>query len=415
VKTDQIFWGIWAVVVLAAGAVYLFVVSPMRDENRKLLREKQFLAARFLPLEETKRIQRVCAKSKADRARFKLTKVKLQDGDAEQKRPFDTKLWKLYPLSRNLARIPNRNFVDGKRDEDKALSAARRKFEAKLSKHNFAVNPKTDFKPVPPPFDKDANMTMERLLSSTSAVREGDKARFREWVDKEDKQIDATFQAAAKDCFFKPQTADLLNPNNRGLRWLDDGRVTGFINESGHMAVVLKRLMLRRQILMAVARAKAVVQRLKKINGGARESANPEPRGVERVIRLYFDRRYGAPAPKRVPYKPEKVELTVSCHLAVVPALLRQLEAIGAKRDPGSERLEQVRPFAFWVHEVRIKRPAGWPEATHSVGEVNSELAGSYGRYLEWPVTVFISGVVPEFDPKNDPEPKRKPRKKGKK
>jgi hypothetical protein len=394
VKKDQIFWIVWAVVVLGAGAFYFFVVSGMRERNKELLQEKRFLAARFVQVkDETARIKKMYA-TKSKEEKKKYAKVKLQEGDTERKlSSVDPILWRLYPLTQNLKLIPNKNFVAEKKNEDAALKAARADFIKRMGKYQFAVKP-GDFKPPPP----------DELRDRTMAL-------FREWARDEDLRIDKEFKKKGRGIEYNPQTADLLTPTNRGPRWMDDGRVTGYMEKQSDRHKVLYRLLLRRQILMALARTRADVRRLKL--GADRKTEEParEPRVVDKLISLRFvDQRTMA---KGFPYKPERVELTVSCQVGVLPALLRELEAIGARRNVGSDRLEQIRPFAFWAEEVQIKRPTSWPEGMTGSAEISSERASEYGRYFEWPVTVFISGVVPQFDQNLDPEPKAKGRPRG--
>jgi hypothetical protein len=89
------------------------------------------------------------------------------------------------------------------------------------------------------------------------------------------------------------------------------------------------------------------------------------------------------------------IEIEVSCHLGVVPALLREFETVGQRR--------KDRPYAFWVEKLVIRRAAGWPGSAEVAGEVKSDARN--GRYDEWPVVVRIAGAIPEFTDKHDPEP----------
>ncbi len=369
-KQDQIFWGIWAAVVLGAVAVYYFVVADMRAKNKQLLEAKVNLASRFVPLPDSTRAY---------------------------KESYDKELRELYPLARNLKDIPNDNLRAAKVKEDEGLNGARIAFLKKLTDpktgRNFRFDPQRDFSPSPPPVANDPTM-----------------GSFREWVQNEQRSIDEAFAKFGKGIEMEERKSDLLAPANKGVRWELDGRVNGYIDNPQDRARVLYRLLLRRQILMAIARTRAQVSRVKIRPDGKGEEPVLEPRRVGKIIAFEFvDRDLRVPG---MPYKRHRVWLTVSCHLAVVPKLLGELEVIGCRRNPGTGRLEQVRPFAFWAEEVSIKRPGSWPAAALATKDMNSERLTEYGRYLEWPVKVFISGVVPEFDAALDPAPRAKKSKK---
>jgi hypothetical protein len=353
-------------VVLGAVGFYYFVVADMRTKNADLLKAKVDLAARFLPLDGAKRTF---------------------------KKPYDDKLRGLYPLTlaRHLRDIPNDNLKKARIEEDKGLSAARLAFIRKLTDpktgRNFRFDAQRDFRPPPPLAIKDPTM-----------------GSFREWVQDEEKGIDTAFAMLGKGIEIELRKSDLLAPNNQGVRWELDGRVNGYIEKPKDRPKVLYRLLLRRQILMAIARTKARVSRVKIKPDGLGEEPVLEARRVGKIIAFEFwDQNLRVSG---MPYKRHRVRLTISCHLAVVPALLGELEAIGCHRDPRTGRLEQKRPFAFWAEEVSIKRPDSWPTVLLGNRDMNSERLTEYGRYLEWPVTVFISGVVPEFEAALDPAPK---------
>ncbi len=421
---DYISWSILGAAVLVGVVVYLVVIGPMRAENRKLIEDKRFLAARFTPVKVedssgekrnlTDGIKQLASGRKAKRRKMskkdvvKLQKkllgipeetkkedIPIEDMERVKVQAWDKKLYRLYPLSSNRKKLPSPKLEKAKRAEDKALGAARLDFVKKhFSARSFRVDPAKDFKPGPP----------DHI------------GLFREWVKAEDKRIDDAFLAAGKGIEFKllKDQVKLFTPG-RKLNWLNDGRVTGWIADGRTKTPrdkVLKRLVLRRQILMALARARASVRRLKRVGGAdgeVKEKEETETRGLDKIVSLVFKEPssgFGTGRRRKVPYAPNKVELTVSCHLAVVPALLRELEAIGKVRDQKSGELVQQRPFCFWAGNMAVTRVTGWPAALSGSRDLNSERA--YGRYFEWPVKVVISGVIPEFNQKLDPVPRRK-------
>jgi len=385
-RKDQIFWGIWAAVILGAGAAYYLFVDGMRSENELLIEKKVQLASRFMRIGKKKR---------------RSYRYDGPDKDfAKKLRTLDGKLKGLYPLTANLGKVPNDNLVRARREEDGKLSAARKAFVAVLTDpktgRSFKVDTAKDFTPKPPALQRDPTMAL-----------------FRQWVQHQQEKTDRAFKKAGKGIQVTFREAKLLDPASKGVRWLDDGRVNGYIESAEDRNKVLYRLLLRRKILMAIARSQAVVWRRKPRADGRKDQPVREPRRVGRIIGLRFVDEPGKSSSAR-PYVANRIELTVSCHLAVVPALLRELESIGSRVIPGKGGLEQERPFAFWVDELRVKRPRNWPETSGS-GEINTERLAEYGRYLEWPVTAFISGTVPEFKESLDPEPRDKAKKRKKK
>jgi len=373
VNKDQIFWVVWGVVVLAGVVFYFTVVGPTREENQKVIDKKNKLAARFRPVTLV-----------VDGKTSDLTKEIIRKKPLE----VDKEIFHLYPLDRNLRRIPSDRFVKAKKEEDGYLHGARQTFvDGGFKAYSFLVNPQTDFHKPP---------------------EEGAIQLFRQWVADEDKRIDKAFREAAGGGIEMTQSKRSLDTPGAPLTWLDDGAVTGFI-EPRNKVEVLRRLVLRRQFLLAVARAKASVPALKRKGEGeeAQDVRVDLERRVERITSLSFS---GGKAGRRgkLPYEAHRVRLEVSCHLAVAPALLRELEAIGSNFQLGSGKVDGKRPFTFWADTVYVRRPMGWPSTLGASGEVHSGNLGSnrYGRYLEWPVTVLISGVVPAFRPNElDPAP----------
>ncbi len=386
---DQIFWVVWGVVVAAAGGFYVFKVRTMQADNEKLLKEKRYLAARFMDgLKETKWIQREAA-PKSEQNRY----GKGDPEAAEFKRDYDKKLYKLYPLAnaKNIRNVPNptRKKDIQKLDQDlKAVAVGLSK--ELLAKYNFKVNPQTDFgvDDVPPEADN--------------------PRRFREWVGRQNTKTDAMVLEIGKGISFDLKTQDReLAKQGYRLAWLSDGSVTGWIPDEitdGRQTVraadhqmVLRRLVLRRELLMALCQVSADVPRriaIKDRTGKfVKEEVRVENRRIDRILRIAFST--GKKSRKdRKPYLPHGVELEVSCHLALVPALLRELETIGSKRG---------RPFTFWVDRCVIRRASGWPLAAAGSGDLNPDT--KYGRENEWPVVVLVAGVVPEFDVSLDPQP----------
>ncbi len=378
-KKDQIFWGIWAAVVLGAGAVYYFVVIGMETDNQELLKKKVQLASRLMPLGKT-------------------------HGEAfkADNQSFDAKLKGLYPLTTHLKRIPTNSLVTARVKADANLKKARKEFVRAFTDpktgRNFVVKP-SDFNPRPP-----------------DAVSDPTMALFRQWVQAQQARTDEAFLKAGKGIQVTLREAKLLDPANKNVRWMDDGRVNGYIERAADRKRVLYRLLLREKVLMAIARTRAPVRRRKPRVDGKGETPILEPRKVGRIVSFRFvEQGRGRRKGRALPYSPNRMELTVSCHLAVVPALLRELESIGSRVVPGAGSLEQQRPFAFWADELRIRRPKNWPETGGGSSEINSERLAEYGRYLEWPITAVISGTVPEFNQALDPEPSAKSSKKKKK
>jgi hypothetical protein len=377
-------------VIAAAGGFYVFKVREMQTENEKLLKEKRYLAARFMDgLDETKWIQRATAPKKEQKLYGKGNPEA-----AEFKRDYDKKLYKLYPLAnpKNIRNVPNptRKKDIQKLDEDLKAAAVSLSKEL-LAKYNFKVNPKTDFgvNDIPP----GAN----------------NPRRFREWVGRQNAKTDAMLMEIGKGISFDLK-ADERELSRQGYRlaWLSDGSVTGWIPDEtkpGGIQVVrpadhkmvLRRLVLRRELLMALCQVSADVPRriaLKDRNGRfVKEEVRVENRRIDRILRIGFSTGKKSRKPRK-PYLPHGVQLEVGCHLALVPALLRELETIGGKRG---------RPFTFWVERCVIRRASGWPLAAAGSGDLNPDV--KYGRENEWPVVVLVDGVVPEFDVELDPQP----------
>jgi hypothetical protein len=380
VKKDHIFWIVWGVVVLGAGAFHVFSVSPLREKNATLNKEKTYLASRFIGLEETRRLQWLCA-SPAERKAMKLPKA--TDEDAKYKRDFDPKLWRKYALGTNIRSVPNPTLLRDVKALDAKLREVRAAFaRERLAEYSFAVKEDSDFGPRGKP--------------------PGNPLNFKYWVRDEDNATDGAFQAAAGEVKLELQEAQLIDPTE-SLRWMSDGRVTGIIpevqNPDGTSSVqpaarkrILRRLVLRRELLLALTRVHADVERCipitdrtGQLTGERRETVN---RGIDRIASLTF---LPPPGGRRgVPYVEHRIDLTVECHLAVLPALMEELESIGTERK---------RPFTFWVEKCVIRRASGWPISAGGTGPEK------HGRSDEWPVSAYVSGIVPEFNEKLDREP----------
>jgi hypothetical protein len=330
-----------------------------------------------------------------DQGKSLSSKVHTLDKGEETKR-FDNLLRGLYPLTapEHLSSIPTQSLINARQKEDALLKRARAGFVSALlhpvSGYSLGVNPQKDFSPPPPPLAQDTTMAL-----------------FRQWVQNQQRAMDESFLKQAKGIEIDFQKSKLLDPSVKGLRWMKDMRVNGYIESSKDRRRVLYRLLLRREILGAVARTRAEVRRIKPRADRRGEQTVVEPRRIGRVLSLRFlDERGRKRTGPRLPYAPNRIEIKVSCHLGVVSALLRELETIGGRNGA------RQRAFAFWADELVIKRPAHWPTVSMAGTEVNSERLAEYGRYLEWPVTALITGTVPEFRQELDPEPRSGRRKK---
>ena len=421
-----IFWVVWVAVVAGAGVAYFTLVHPKVGENQTKLEHRDLLAARLTELKKTTSgLEEPSAKIRSIAG--KLARNEKLSAVEEKEKPqlfpenlvpgeVDARICYLYPLHNNLRNIPNASFVDAKKKEDEDLLAERERFVKRFGTMQFAVDtalaPKTnkDFDPAPP----------------------ADPDIFRQWVmgkDGQDRKIDQLFEEKAGKGGIKVCESRIGAPGT-SCDWLDDGRCSGYIDDRSREQV-LKRLVLRKLILMAVARAEAPVNTLvkekydkdKKKLDQQWDRVNRRVQMVEVLTFLEGDlqvsdpgkgfqaarnSRFGMaslqpPAKEKIPYRPNGFSLRVKCHLAVVPALLRELETIGQpdKSDPEKE----VRPFTCWVERLLVERPTGRPDWRQE-DPVPRDLPVDGGhRYLEWPVSVDILAVVPKFEEKEDPAP----------
>jgi hypothetical protein len=419
VKKGQIFWIAWAAVVAAIGAFYFFVVYPKSSENSALYATQGGLAARFLPGEALTKdiIKEAEAVAAGKRPPGKVTLL------AE-----DKLLWGIYPLSNNLKKIPNEFTAKAKRDEDKALVEERGRFVERFKDYQFSV---------------DLTLAPGKNRDFPEKAPPGDVDLFMDWVTRDDGQDARTdkeflkiIAEREKDGEKKSAPVIIFQKSRAGGQpeWLEDGRFSGTVTRDEFPKVrpeILKRLVLRRLVLTALAQAEARVATLQMNPEGVKKGSvapqwKPVVRRVQFIEKISFldakrfvqERRArlggSVAVPKEVPlpYRATGVELRVKCHAAVVPALLKKLEEIGADHN---------RPFAFWVERLAVQRAPGkpdWePKESKADGEAKGEaksalpdpLPVDFGyRYGEWPVSVDILGVIPEFDETLDPLPTAK-------
>ena len=355
---DRIFWIGWAVVVIAGAVFYFAAVSSKKAASAAVIEKKNKLAARFVPLKD---------KNNED--------IKWKGGEGL---PADKVINHLYPLQNNRTKIPNEQFVEARKEEDKALKAERTSFVKDMERGftatcHFNFDDQKDFHAPP-----EANLR-----------------RFREWVKDEDLDVDKAFlEASGGRIVFKTfeESVNLVSETTR-LRWLGDGRITGGIQDTDRDKVKY-RLSLRRRLLLALARTQADVY-LRSVDARTGDVKKElVKRGIDEVLALNLDVR--AVKDPRAPFARNRVEIEVLCHPGVVAAMLRELESIGTAEN---------RPFTFWAETVHMERPSGWP----TVGDwtVKPGSKGKYGFHGEWPVKVTVMGIVPQFDPdKLDKEPK---------
>jgi hypothetical protein len=417
VNKGVIFWIIWVAVVAVAGAFYFAAVKPKLDENQTKIEHRDLLAARLTELDKTGKIKTLAPKlatrdkfSPEDKKLFPENLVPTED---------DQRIAYLYPLLKNRAEIPNERKAKYKKEEDEKLVAERKRFVGEFGGMQFALNAfldgerkiKTarDFDPDPP----------------------ADPDLFRQWVmgrEGQDHKIDEAFEKAMGGKGTIKLCESRMGLPGGSCDWLEDGRCSGYIEEKKEVREqVLKRLVLRRVILNAVARAQAQVITLQDESYDEKtnklvQQKKPETRRVQSVESLVFldgdsrvnDSAKGFQAARNtrfsmgalpqlarepVPYRPNGYNLRVKGHLAVVPALMRELERISEA---------ESRPFACWVERVLIERPAGKPD-WKADDPVPQEIPIDGGtRYHEWPVSVDLLVVVPEFDEKMDPLPEIK-------
>jgi hypothetical protein len=312
-----------------------------------------------------------------------------------------------YPLGSNLSRIPGKadpkkgakpgeiSAAEARKREKDLLVDERKAFVTEsFTKQSFSVMKlENEFSP-PPPVDRDVFIQKWLMGDEGQDVKidlEFEKLMNERPIDKfpTDTKYMVVYQAA---------------PAPGGSpQWLLDGRCSGYVATEEDRQLVYKRLVLRRLVLRAVARAKAPTLRPE---GDTYAKPAEVVRGVDKVLELkwlnhdeylalrssrYVSSNLAPPQKEPVPYQILGIEMRVQCQLAVAPALLGELENIG--------RVEN-RPFAFWAECVFIERPHGKPEwKPGAVFDMPKTLPYDYGyRYREWPVEVFIRGVVPQFD-----------------
>jgi hypothetical protein len=415
VNKDRIFWGVWGAVVLGAGAWYVFVVSPLRADNAGIQEEKLALAVRFVLPDSMVSDEGVDPKAKKDPRVGKREQVKRLIGSKAQ--PADKLIADLYPLadSSNLRNIPSEEFVKVAADRVELLRETRSGMAEVLREASLEADDTARI------FPEEGKIPVDPRLG-------------RESIRRIDLQTDRMLVEAAPEMevSFRESKAPLRDDP---LQWLDDGRVSGYVKDSGvldpeEMWKVLRRLALRRAVLMAVARARAQVPAIAAMGRG--DVPVLQVRTVEKLVSLNFiddpaedaavrallgemekerEKKSGQdgagagrskagtffPKTDPRPFLAHRFDLKVSCHPSVVPVLLQEL---GSMRQPG-----KARPLAFWATRVSVARPAGWPDLLAARAEVSAERLKNFGRYFEWPVTVHISGVVPEFNKRLDPEP----------
>lgn len=386
---NHFFWAGWALVVIATGVVYYVVVYPKAVEFGEIRTKQAKLYARLTDRgDDTKNVI-----AEAGRKQPKK-RPKADDGDQAILDWVDPLIRQYYPLSRNLKELPGNagkgapanevSKAKAREIERSLLVAEREGFVRELfARQNFSVDPMKEFVPPPP----------------------GDPELFKQWLmgrDGQDVKIDREFESMMDGR--KCQAVEEARPQGSGgPQWLIDGRCSGHVNE-GDRQLVFQRLVLRRLVLRAVARAKASA-----LAPQDKTYANPKEalRGVERVLEVKWlghdeyvtarDYRFHSagltpPARDVAPYRCVGIELKVLCHLAVVPSLLGELENIGSAEN---------RPFAFWAEGISIERARGkpdWRPGTILGGRPEVPPAGFGDRYHEWPVEVSIRGVVPQFD-----------------
>ena len=394
ITKNQVFWVLWIVVMAAVGGAYYFLVLPKTTDFRALADKQKQMAARMWKKKEKTEFKPITDKIVAA-ARNKPWGKKPPAGEgAEKLMPWtDALIWSYYPLDQNLGDIPGKGAgaPEGRMAKDRAvqerrklLGEEREVFVKELfANQNFMASVK-EFTPPPP--DHRDSFCVEWLMDPKSG---------------QDAKIDQEFEelmGGRKCLMIYPAT-----PVPGGSpQWLPDGRCSGYVNEADR-PLVYRRLVLRRLILRAVARANAAALVPK---GETYSVPDEKPRRVEGVTEIkwlshaeYISLREGrfvsnaitAPVKEPLPYQITGVELRVVCHLAVVPALLGELESIGQV---------EKRPFTFWAEGMSIERVRGKPDWKPKEKRAEN-LAPDFGdRYLEWPVEVLIRGVVPQFDVK---------------
>ncbi len=426
-----IFWTIWSAVVGGAVVCYFVLVQPQISENRVKTQQRDLLAARLIKVDKIDGVIdadatgqiRSMAKKMAEGGKgidqdlqqklfpAALGELVLTDDKKVVLTDLDKKIHGLYALTepKNLKKIPNRTNVTAREDEVKVLQQERAKFVESFGKGQFGVDPLKDFQPAPP----------DQI------------DRFRQWVvgnadiPGQDQKIDRMLvEKLGEGCM---KFCESRTGSGQPLEWLEDGRCSGYIDaKSETRQLVLNRLVLRRLVLMAAARASAPTQTLvsdKYGPNGLQSERETKQRRVQKIERLEFldgaaaagdptkgflaarNTRYlqaGLKAPMAqdnpCPYKPNGFKLEVRCHPAVVTSLISEIEKIGEVEN---------RPFACWVERVVVTRPSKPDWRADAVLEKPENLPREDGgnRLHEWPVSVEILVVVPEFDEKLDKEP----------
>lgn len=376
---ERVFWAVWAAVILGGIVFYFAVITDRRQTTQQKMDERDRYAARFVPSARVARASEIKKLVEEIRNAGKPN----PPSAAPEMVQIDHRLWEHYPLAlpKSLEFITNCNRYSAEARKKRAadLVVERAKCVELFKGLEFKVA-LADFQPPPP--------------------AGGHIAVFRQWAEEEDKRIDDDFDKSLNPKF-QPGGSSRLSrclPNftTGAVKWLEDGKLSGQITDADR-PVILERLFLRRKILMAAARAKGVTEYedMKPQRDGQLVSAGmkPQPRSLEYVSRLTFlDYRPAAGTPgaaggARMPYVPQPIAIQARCHLAVVPGLLRELQDMGGA---GPDKR-----FAFWVERLYVSRPQGVP------GPAVSKAS----HYDEWPVEVFVLGVVPKFKPELDPAP----------
>jgi hypothetical protein len=421
VKKGVIFWVGWTAVIAAAGVFYFMLVHPKLSENEVKVVRRNLMTARLTEVKDpigdiktpSKTIREYGARlAKGEKAKGDEQKVEQLAPESFRKQGVDKRIYNLYPLNNNLKRIPNNSAVAAKRLEDEGLLAERAAFARSFQDMMFAADAAKDFKP-PPPAHSDL---------------------FRQWVtgrtDGQDKLIDQMVEEKLGKGCMKFQDSRDGEPGT-ACEWLEDGRCSGYIDDRRDRDLVLKRLLLRRLVLAAVTRASAPVRvattdkyvlgqkldttwevkqlQVQLIDELRFLDGDPKGRDPQRSFAMARALRFGhggikppQPEDNPVPYRSSGFLLRFRCHAGVVPAVISQIERIGEV---------EHRPFCCWVERVVIGRPGGrtpdWrPDQPIKEKEDLGREDGN--RYAEWPVSVEVLVVVPEFDDKLDPLPEVK-------
>jgi hypothetical protein len=369
---DHVFWAVFGVFVLGCFIAWSVFVRGLNDENSKILRRRDCLLSRLTPVNSLG-----TGKSKQ---KFIPAVGNTLKNDVKK---FDNTLKRLYPLSgaKNLNRLESDKKLAYRKKEAVRLAKEHERLADLMKAKSFSVQVDDQGK------SKDFLEVVPRNMKPPL---------FRTWVGRTDEQTDKMISKLSEGTEFLCLSSSVqLLDENVALGWLKDGRVNGWIPDSGGTIIqeksrelVLRRLVLRRLLLRAVMRTEA--QGIpKRIPDGAGEKVVSHPRRVGRLLLLSFAKLDAIKTRGGLPYRYEEVLFKISCHLATVPALLKSLETIG--------EAEGGRPFTLWIKDLQISRPSGWPGVNSIRGDVNTTRAKDYGRYMEWPVTAEFKAIIPLF------------------